>query len=133
MKINGNGESEKTNPIQTQSPKSQNEYKLTYNKGLQKKRRFCSPNKQSQFLQRPKMNANLYIARDYENETTFRPKKTNPNKPNFKPGDGVSPQVRLSAWGHPTAGTPYGRVPGTAYYTRDCHANLRFARNDVLF
>ena len=28
----------KTNPIQTQFPKSQNECKLTYNKGLQKKR-----------------------------------------------------------------------------------------------
>jgi len=27
-----------SNPIQTQSPKSQNEYKLNYNKGLQKKR-----------------------------------------------------------------------------------------------
>ena len=38
MKINGSGESEKTNPIQTQSKKSQNEYKLTYSKGLQKKR-----------------------------------------------------------------------------------------------
>jgi hypothetical protein len=28
----------KTNPIQTQSPKSQNERKLNFNKGLQKKR-----------------------------------------------------------------------------------------------
>ncbi len=32
----------------------------------------------------PKMNANLYVIEDYENETTFRHKKTNPNKPNFK-------------------------------------------------
>ena len=31
----------------------------------------------------PKMNANLYIIEDYENETAHRPKKTNPNKPNF--------------------------------------------------
>jgi len=45
MKINGSGESEKTNPIQTQSNPIlsavgglQNEYKLTHNKGLQKKR-----------------------------------------------------------------------------------------------
>jgi hypothetical protein len=38
MKINGSGESEKTNPIQTQSPKSPNECKLNFNKGLQKKR-----------------------------------------------------------------------------------------------
>ncbi len=48
-------------------------------------------------------------------------KKANPNKPYFKPGDGSSPQVRLSAWGRLAAGTPYGGVPGTAYYTRDCH------------
>ncbi len=52
MKINGCGKSEKTNPTcrgvasgeagfkpkQTQSPKSQNERKLIYSKGLQKKR-----------------------------------------------------------------------------------------------
>jgi hypothetical protein len=29
------------------------------------------------------MNANLYVIEDYENETAFRPKKANPNKPNF--------------------------------------------------
>ncbi len=51
------------------------------------------------------MNVNLYVIEDYENETAFRPKKINPNKPNFKRGDGFSPQG----------------VPGTAYYTRDCH------------
>jgi len=33
---------------------------------------------------KPKMNANLYVIEDYENETAFRPKKTNPIKPNFK-------------------------------------------------
>ncbi len=32
------------------------------------------------------MNVNLYIIEDYENETAFRPKKTNPNKPNFFKG-----------------------------------------------
>ena len=44
------------------------------------------------------MNVNLYVIEDYENETTFRPKKTNPNKPNFKRDDGFS-----------------------AHYPRDCH------------
>ncbi len=39
-------------------------------------------NKQTQFLQRPKMNANVYVIEDYENETTFRPQK---NKPNSNP------------------------------------------------
>ena len=31
------------------------------------------------------MNVKLYFIEDYENETTFRPKKTNPNKPNSNP------------------------------------------------
>jgi len=33
----------------------------------------------------PKMNANIYIIEDYENETAFRPKKTNPKQTQFKP------------------------------------------------
>ncbi len=33
---------------------------------------------------KPKMNVNLYVIEDYENKTAFRPKKTNPIKPNFK-------------------------------------------------
>ena len=41
-------QSEKTNPIQSQFLKGQNERKLTYNKGLQKKRHFRSPKKQTQ-------------------------------------------------------------------------------------
>ena len=49
MKINAIGHLVKTNPKQTQFPKRPNECKLTYNKGLQKKRRFRSPNKQTQF------------------------------------------------------------------------------------
>ncbi len=32
------------------------------------------------------MNVNLYVIEDYENETAFRPKKTNPNKANFFKG-----------------------------------------------
>jgi len=31
------------------------------------------------------MSANLYVIEDYENETAFRPKKTNPNKAKTKP------------------------------------------------
>ncbi len=31
------------------------------------------------------MNANLYVIKDYENETTLRPKKTNPIQTQFKP------------------------------------------------
>ena len=34
---------------------------------------------------RPKMSANVYFIEDYENETAFRHKKTNPNKPNSNP------------------------------------------------
>ena len=31
-----------------------------------------------------KMNVNLYVIEDYENEPPSRPKKTNPNKANFR-------------------------------------------------
>ncbi len=72
-------------PNQTQSPKGQNERKLNFNKGLQKKRWFRSPNKQTQFLQRPKMNVNAFSQKDYENEPPSGPKKTNPIQTQFKP------------------------------------------------
>ncbi len=46
------------------------------------------------------MNVNLYVIEDYENKTAFRPKKTNPNKPNFKRGrlliDPMLPLYKLS-------------------------------------
>jgi len=74
MKINGSGESEKTNPIQSQFPKGQNERNCFYNKGLQKKRRFHSPKKQSQFkpnFRKAKMNVNLYVIKEYENKHSF--------------------------------------------------------------
>jgi hypothetical protein len=43
------------------------------------------------------MHANVFITKDYENETAFRPKKTNPNKPNSNP-------ILIGA----VLGTPYG-------------------------
>ncbi len=33
------------------------------------------------------MNANVYVIEDYENETAFRPKKTNPKQTQSKPRD----------------------------------------------
>ena len=36
-------------------------------------------------FRKAKMNVNAFSQKDYENETTFRPKKTNPNKPNSPP------------------------------------------------
>ncbi len=38
-----------------------------------------------------KMNVNLYVIEDYENETAFRPKKTNPIKANFFKGQNRLP------------------------------------------
>ncbi len=53
----------KNKPKQTQFPKSPNECKLTYNKGLQKKRRFRSPKKQTQF--KPNSNPVLPALRSF--------------------------------------------------------------------
>jgi len=49
MKKNADKGYEKTKPKQTQFPKSQNERKFCFNKGLWKKWHFRSPGKQSQF------------------------------------------------------------------------------------
>jgi len=46
------------------------------------------------------MNANAFLQKDYENETTLRPKKTNPNKPNSNP---MTLFLRKSTWGRLTA------------------------------
>ncbi len=76
-------------PKQTQFPKSTNECKLTYNKGLQKKRRFRSPKKQTQFkanFRKAKMNVNLYVIKEYENETAFRLRENKPNQTQFQTG-----------------------------------------------
>ncbi len=51
------------------------------------------------------MNVNAFLQKDYENKPPSGSEKTNPNKPNFRPGDGFSPQG----------------VPRTAYYKRDYH------------
>ncbi len=49
--------------------------------------------------EKAKMNASLYVIEDYENETTLRPKKTNPNKPNFKSDDGFSAHYKRDCQG----------------------------------
>jgi len=70
----------------------QNERKLNFNKGLQKKRLFSSqknkPNS-NPISSKAKMNANLFVTKDYENETAFRPRK---NKPNFFKGQNRLPE-----------------------------------------
>ncbi len=96
MKNNAAKGYEKTNPIQSQFPKSQNECKLTYNKGLQKKRHFRSPKKQTQFksnLRKAKMNVNLTLTKDYRKNDDFAVRI---NKPNSNPKQTQSKPV-LSA------------------------------------
>ncbi len=45
--------------------------------------------------EKPKMSANAFSQKDYENETAFRPKKTNPNKANFKRATCILAQLLL--------------------------------------
>ncbi len=86
----------KTNPIQTQSnlvlsavewanlrkTKMNISYVKTTN--YEQKTMNYVNNKQTQFPKWPKMNANLYVIEDYENETAYRPKKTNPKQSQCK-------------------------------------------------
>ncbi len=41
------------------------------------------------------MSANLYVIEDYENETTLRPKKTNPIQTQFKPNLETTPGQKV--------------------------------------
>ncbi len=70
MKENAIGHLVKTNPIQTQSNP-------------------IKPN-----FKRAKMNVSLYVIKEYENETAFRPEKTNPNKPQISPNSRKSHSVK---------------------------------------
>jgi len=61
----------------------QNERKLNFNKGLQKKRLFSRPKnkpKTNPISSKAKMNANVFITKDYENETAFRLEQNKPNQ-----------------------------------------------------
>ena len=91
MKINTIGHLVKTNPIRTQFPKSQNERKLTYNKGLQKKRRFHSPKKQSQNKPNPPARYAIRNTR-YEIQTQSNPISLLPKSPRL-------PHFSLSSFG----------------------------------
>jgi len=82
-----------SNPIKANFRKAKMNVNLTLTKDYRKNDDFLvrinKPNS-NPISVKPKMSANLYVIEDYENETAFRPKKTNPNKPNFKPDDGWS-------------------------------------------
>jgi len=75
-------------PNKANFQKAQMNVNLTLTKDYRKKDDFVvrknKPNSKPISV-KAKMNANAFSQKDYENETTLRPKKTNPIKPNFKP------------------------------------------------
>jgi len=94
MKINGSGESEKTNPIQTQ----------------------FKP-KQTQFPKKPKMNLNFYSTKDYDNKPPLRAlgKQTQ-----FKPNRTQFPLPQTSPLAHsPTIRNTRYEIRHTTYPIRD--------------
>ncbi len=82
-----------SNPIKPNFQKAKMNVNLTLTKDYRKKDDFIvridKPNS-NPISVRTKMNANAFSQKDYENKTAFRPKKTNPNKPNFKRGTWVA-------------------------------------------
>jgi len=66
-------------PNQSQTPKSPNEYKLSYNKGLKKKRGFRSPKKRTQY--EPNTNPIKANSPSAIRNTQYEIRDTNPNKP----------------------------------------------------
>ncbi len=70
-----------SNPIKPNSQKAKMNVNLTLTKDYRKKDDFIVRINKPNLVRRrriAKMSANVYIIEDYENETAFRPKKTNP-------------------------------------------------------
>jgi len=80
------------------------------------------------------MNANVYVIEDYENETAFRPKKTNPNKANFRKAKMNLKSLAKKSGHTRLAGvlkivcknTPFG------YTHPDCRATAGFAQTRAI-
>jgi len=76
-----------SNPIKPNLRRARMIVNLTLTKDYRKNDDFAvrkNKAKTNPISEKAKMNANAFLQKDYENETAFRPKKTNPNKPNFK-------------------------------------------------
>ncbi len=78
-----------------------------YLQRIMKKNADRGPKKTNPISEMAKMNANAFSQKDYENETAFGLKKTNPNKPNLETTIiGISKANRYLA---------NGRVSGTTF------------------
>ncbi len=70
-----------TNPIKANLKRAKMNINSLITKDYRKKDDFVvrkNKAKTNPISERPKMNVNLYVIEDYENETAHRPKKTNP-------------------------------------------------------
>ncbi len=86
-----------SNPIKPNLPDAKMNVNSILTKDYERNDIFLSPNKQTQFLLKPKINVNLYVIEDYENKTTFRLKKTNPTCRGVASGEaGFKPNQTLS-------------------------------------
>jgi len=56
--------------------------------------------------ERPKMNANVFLTKDYENKTVFGPQKTNPIKPNSNPIKACPERSRMGQFHIPPKACP---------------------------
>ena len=75
-----------SNPNKPNCRKSKIDAKSVFTKDYRKNDAFAVRKNKPNLVRRrriPKMNVNLYFIEDYENETAYRPKKTNPIKANF--------------------------------------------------
>jgi len=76
-----------SNPIKPNFQKAQMNVSSLITKDYRKKDDFVvrinKPNSNT-ISEKPKMNANVFVTKDYKNDSALRPKKTNPNKANFK-------------------------------------------------
>ncbi len=72
-----------SNPIKPNLRKAQMNISYVKTTNYEQKTMNYANNKQTQFSKRPKMNVNLYVIEDYENETYLQAQKNKPKQSQF--------------------------------------------------
>jgi len=93
-----------SNPIKPNFRKGEIDAKCVFTKDYRKKDDFLVRINKPNLVRRrriPKMSANAFLQKDYENEPLSVSKKTNPNKPNFFKGQNELKIACQKIWPHP--------------------------------
>jgi len=115
-----------SNPIKPNCRKGKIDAKCVLTKDYRKKDDFVvriNKANSNPISVKPKMNVNLYVIEDYENETSFRLQKNKPNQTQFPKGQNELKIACRKIWPHPLL-TYSGNCLTSSYFTNIIHRLL---------